>query len=78
MWNRTAARTAPLAEAGAHTADTPAEAVAGADLVITMLTGPEAVDEVFFGTGGAAEGLADGTLVVEMSTIGPEGRRRPA
>lgn len=72
VWNRTAARTAPLAEAGAHTADTPAEAVAGADLVITMLTGPEAVDEVFFGTGGAAEGLADGTLVVEMSTIGPK------
>lgn len=39
VWNRTAARTAPLTEAGAHATDTPAEAVAGADLVITMLTG---------------------------------------
>lgn len=71
VWNRTAARTAPLTTAGAHTADTPAKAVGNAELVITMLTGPEAVNDVFLGNGGAAEGLASGTLVVEMSTIGP-------
>lgn len=72
VWNRTAARTAPLVEAGAQAADTPAKAVSGAEIVISMLTGPEAVHEVFLGTGGAAEGLASGTLVVEMSTIGPK------
>jgi 3-hydroxyisobutyrate dehydrogenase len=72
VWNRTAARTAPLVEAGAAAAGTPAEAVGGVDLVITMLTGPQAVDEVFFGPAGAAEALANGNLVVEMSTIGPK------
>ncbi|MFT7839341.1 NAD(P)-dependent oxidoreductase [Saccharothrix sp. BKS2] len=71
VWNRTAERTAPLVDAGARAAGTPAEAVAGAELVITMLTGPEAVEAVFAGPDGAAAGLADGALVVEMSTIGP-------
>ncbi|GAA1313751.1 hypothetical protein GCM10009634_83120 [Saccharothrix xinjiangensis] len=71
VWNRTAEHTKPLVEAGAEAAATPAAAVAGADLVITMLTGPEAVDAVFSGPDGAAAGLADGALVVEMSTIGP-------
>ncbi len=72
VWNRTAERTAPLAEAGARAAGTPAAAVLDAEVVITMLTGPEAVDEVLFGSDGAAEALADGTIVVEMSTIGPQ------
>jgi len=71
-WNRTAARTAPLAEAGAQTADTPGKAVQGADFVLSMLTGPEAVGEVFGGDEGAASGLGGETVVVEMSTIGPD------
>jgi 3-hydroxyisobutyrate dehydrogenase len=72
VWNRTAARTVPLAEAGARAADTPGKAVEGAELVISMVTGPNAVNEVFLGDGGAVGGLSDGALVVEMSTVGPE------
>ncbi|MET8155353.1 NAD(P)-binding domain-containing protein [Sphaerisporangium sp. NPDC005289] len=62
-WNRTS-RTVP----GARTAASPAEAVAEAELVITMLSDPPAVTHVL---GLAAPGLREGTLVVEMSTIGP-------
>ncbi|MFS8097173.1 NAD(P)-dependent oxidoreductase [Lentzea alba] len=69
VWNRTAERTAPLVEAGATAAGSPAEAVAGAELVISMLFGPEAVEEVY---ADAAEALKPGTIVVEMSTIGPD------
>ncbi|MET1072378.1 MAG: NAD(P)-dependent oxidoreductase [Umezawaea sp.] len=72
VWNRTASRTSPLVEAGARAAGTPAEAVAGAEVVISMLTGPEAVDAVFFGENGAAGGLPTGALVIDMSTIGPK------
>jgi len=72
VWNRTAARTTPLVEAGARAAGTPAEAVGDAQVVITMLTGPQAVDDVLFGAQGAADGLADGSVLVEMSTIGPQ------
>jgi 3-hydroxyisobutyrate dehydrogenase len=75
VWNRSAAPTVPLAEAGAQVAATAAEAVAGRDLVITMLSDPAAVRAVFFGAGGAATRLAPGSLVAEMSTIGPDAVR---
>lgn len=72
VWNRTKAKTEPLVEAGARAEGTPAEAVADCDLVITMLTDLPAVDEVLFGADGAAQRLVPGTVLVEMSTIGPQ------
>lgn len=71
VWNRTADKAAPLVAAGARAAGTPAAAAEGAELVITMLTGPEAVEAVLLGPSGAVGGMAPGALVVEMSTIGP-------
>ena len=62
VWNRTT-REVP----GAETAASAADAVEGADLVITMLRDPAAVEEVL-----ASAAPRPGTLVVEMSTIGPE------
>ncbi|MFG1751069.1 NAD(P)-binding domain-containing protein [Streptosporangium sandarakinum] len=64
VWNRT-----PRAPEGATVAGSPAAAVAEAELVITMLSDPEAVRRVLTE---ALPGLRPGTLVVEMSTIGPE------
>nr|BFE80704.1 hypothetical protein GCM10020093_033050 [Planobispora longispora] len=58
----------PARRGGAATAGTPAEAAAGAELVITVLSDPAAVTEVLTA---ATPGLRDGTLVVEMSTVGP-------
>ncbi|WP_405147516.1 NAD(P)-binding domain-containing protein [Sphaerisporangium sp. NBC_01403] len=52
---------------GAEVAASAAEAVADADLVITMLRDPAAVEEVL-----TSAAPRPGTLVVEMSTIGPE------
>ncbi|MFB9680711.1 NAD(P)-binding domain-containing protein [Streptosporangium vulgare] len=63
-WNRT-----PRAVEGAATAASPAEAVAGAELVVTMLSDPPTVRRVL---AEAAPGLRAGTVVAEMSTIGPE------
>jgi 3-hydroxyisobutyrate dehydrogenase-like beta-hydroxyacid dehydrogenase len=50
---------------------TPAEAIRGADIAISSLTGPAAVRGVYFGPDGV---LADsaGKLLIEMSTAGPE------
>ena len=73
VWNRTAGRADEVA--GATVADTPESAVAGADVVITMLTDGPAVESVLFGPSGAAAGLGAGTTLVEMSTIGPEALR---
>jgi 3-hydroxyisobutyrate dehydrogenase-like beta-hydroxyacid dehydrogenase len=51
-------------------ADSPADATRAADLVISMVTGPQAVREVYFGRGGVFEASA-GKTIVEMSTAGP-------
>jgi 3-hydroxyisobutyrate dehydrogenase-like beta-hydroxyacid dehydrogenase len=72
VWNRTKSKTAPLVAAGAIAEDTPAAAVAECDVVITMLTGPDAVREVLFGTGGAAAALRSGAVLIEMSTVTPD------
>lgn len=70
VWNRTSARTAPLVDAGARAAGSPAEAVRDADVVITMLSDAVAVRHTLVDSG-AALALRPGTPVIEMSTIGP-------
>ena len=64
VWNRTAEKTATLVAAGARAAPTPA--VPDAEVVITMLTDAAAVREVL-----AAAVLRSGSILIEMSTIGP-------
>jgi 3-hydroxyisobutyrate dehydrogenase-like beta-hydroxyacid dehydrogenase len=71
VWNRTAAKAKPLADAGARVAATPADAVRNADVVITMLANPGAVREVVAGPSGVAHAMPDGATLIEMSTVGP-------
>jgi 3-hydroxyisobutyrate dehydrogenase len=71
VWDRSPGATAPLAEAGALVAASPAEAVRDADVVITMLPTAEVVNEVFF-AGGVAQALAQGAVWAQMGTIGLE------
>lgn len=72
VWNRTPGRMQPLLAGGAAAAGNPAEAAAGADIVLTMLATPRAVEEVIFRPDGAAEGIKPQACLVEMSTIGPQ------
>lgn len=57
VWNRTERRTQRLAEAGARVASSPAEAVQGAEVVVTSLFGPDAVRETVIGPGLIPEGV---------------------
>jgi 3-hydroxyisobutyrate dehydrogenase-like beta-hydroxyacid dehydrogenase len=70
VWNRTAERTAPLAQLGAAVAPSPAKAAAGADFVITMLATPDALEQVLFGSDGLAPALSPGQVLIDMSTVG--------
>ena len=75
-WNRTRARAEELAaEHDAVVADTPAAAAAAAGIVITMVVDSPEVEAVLFGADGAAEGLSEGGLAVDMSTIAPSASR---
>jgi 3-hydroxyisobutyrate dehydrogenase len=74
VYNRTRERADAFAESteGVTVCASPAEVAALADVVLTMLAGAEAVDQVYLGEAGLLAGLRPGTVVVEMSTIGPE------
>jgi 3-hydroxyisobutyrate dehydrogenase-like beta-hydroxyacid dehydrogenase len=75
VWNRTRARADEL---GDPIADTPRAAAEGAGVLITMVVDAPQVEEVLFGESGAAEGLAEGALVVDMSTIAPSAVKKIA
>jgi len=68
VWNRTASRAKELVADGAKVAGTPAEAVAGADILFTMLMDDAAVEEVLFHEG-VVEALPTGAIHVSMSTL---------
>ncbi|HEX6388145.1 MAG TPA: NAD(P)-dependent oxidoreductase, partial [Solirubrobacteraceae bacterium] len=73
VWTRTAEKAqAFAAEHRARAAASPAEAADGADVVITMLVDGPQVAAVLDGVG------SPGTLVVDMSTIGPAAAREIA
>ena len=71
VWNRTAARTQPLVEAGAVRAATPREATATADVILSMVADDEASRDVWIGPAGALEAARAGALLIESSTLSP-------
>jgi 3-hydroxyisobutyrate dehydrogenase len=75
VYNRTAARTAPLVEAGATAAASPRQAAEDAEIVISIVTDGPDVEAVLLGPDGAALGAARGTAVIDMSTIAPAAAR---
>jgi len=72
VWNRTPEGAKALLDQGAAAAPSPAKAAAGADVVITMLATPEALENVVFGEDGLAQSLSSGQIFIEMSTVGPQ------
>ena len=76
VFNRTPEKALPLKEAGASLAASPKEAAKGAEVVVLMLTGPEAVDQVLDGPQGVLAGLESGKTIVNMSTVPPSYSRR--
>src|SRR2546421_9081913 len=67
-WNRSAGKSVP----GATMAATPKQAAEGAEVVWLCVSDTAAVEQVLFGTDGAAESLSKGAVVVDSSTISPQ------
>jgi 2-hydroxy-3-oxopropionate reductase len=65
-------KVAALVDLGAVAAPSAAEAARGAKAVILSLNAARIVRAAVFGPGGVAEGAAEGTLVIDMSSIDPE------
>jgi 3-hydroxyisobutyrate dehydrogenase len=72
-WNRSPEKARSLADDGAQLCATPAEAVDGATVILTMLSDADAVVEVMRGDEGALATAADGAIWLQMSTVGDAG-----
>jgi len=74
VYNRTAAKMDPFAEAGIDTYDSPAALASDSDAVVTMVTGPDALRDVALGEDGVARGLdrERDPIVVDASTVSRE------
>ena len=59
-------------EMGATWVDTPAQATKGADIVFTMVFGPEQIDHVVRGPNGILDTIGDGQIWIDMTTNSPE------
>jgi len=74
VWNRNAARAAPLVDEGAKTAATSGEAIAGAQIIITMLSDGYAT-EALLEDPQFRNNLAEGMIWIDMSSARPEHAR---
>ena len=78
VWNRTAAKTQPLLRLGAKAQKSPAHVAAETDVVITMVSTPQDVEQVALGPDGVMDGLRAGSVLIDMSTVLPATSRKLA
>lgn len=73
LWNRTAAKAEELASTlEGQAAESAAAAAAAADVVVSSLADDAALLDVHTGPGGTLEGVSEGSVVVETSTVDPQ------
>jgi 3-hydroxyisobutyrate dehydrogenase len=75
-WNRSREKAEPLAQDGAHIADTAADAARGADFLLTMLADANVIEEAV--GDGVLDVLAEDGVWLQMSTVREEGNERLA
>jgi 3-hydroxyisobutyrate dehydrogenase len=78
VWNRTKAKADDLVREGAKLAADPRAVAGEADVLITIVSDPAALEEVLFGARGAIQSLRPGTTLVDSSTVSPELARQIA
>jgi 3-hydroxyisobutyrate dehydrogenase-like beta-hydroxyacid dehydrogenase len=71
VYNRTREQCEPCAGHGAEVASSPRELAEKADVILIMVTGPEAVSDLLFGENGAATALNGNKTLVNMSSVSP-------
>jgi 2-hydroxy-3-oxopropionate reductase len=69
--NRSPEKAEELGKEGATVAATPREVAEKSDVVITMLPDSPQVREVVAGENGVLEGISEGAIIIDMSTISP-------
>src|SRR5205807_1660723 len=74
-YNRTKSKAQWLIYAGMQWADSPRAVAEAADVIFTMVTNTNALEEVFTGPDGILNGLGPGKIYIDMSTVSPHASR---
>jgi len=77
VWNRTKSKADDLVQVGAKWGTDPREVASQADVLITIVSDPPALEEVLWNSGALAA-LRPGSLLIDSSTVSPELERRVA
>ena len=78
VYARRSESTAPLVAAGATRYDSPAALAARCEVIFTMVTNSQDVEQVVLGPGGLIHGMKPGSVLVDMETIAPAVARQVA
>jgi 3-hydroxyisobutyrate dehydrogenase-like beta-hydroxyacid dehydrogenase len=77
-YNRTKSKAQWLLNAGMQWADSPKAVAEAADVIFTMVTHTRALHEVLTGPDGILDGLGQGKIYIDMSTVSPSASRKLA
>ncbi len=82
VWNRTPGKDEELVRDGARRGASPGDVAAEADVLLTIVSDPPALEEVLWGSRGAATGALErmrpGSVLIDSSTVSPVLARRVA
>jgi len=78
VWNRTHEKADDLVKAGAKFAESPRAVAASADVLITIVSDPPALESVLFDQNGALGELRRGSILIDSSTVSPDLARKVA
>lgn len=72
LYSRTRSKAHALEERGAQWKDNPASVAEDSDVIFSMLGYPDDVESVLLGENGVVDGIAPGTMMIDMTTSSPE------
>ncbi len=72
IYDRNLEKCEPLGKLGARLADSVADAVQNADMVLTSLAGKDAIETVYFGDKGVVPAAPRGCLIIDLSSLAPD------
>ena len=76
VYNRSAAKCGPLADAGAIAVSSPREVAECSDVMVTVVSDTPDVEAVLFGEEGIWHGVKEGQILIDMSSISPAETQR--
>jgi 3-hydroxyisobutyrate dehydrogenase-like beta-hydroxyacid dehydrogenase len=71
VYNRSPEKAEPLVKQGAGLASTPENLAKAAEVIIAMVTGPEALGDLLWGAQGAGGAFNSGKVFINMSSVAP-------